>query len=485
MALLLIAQLASCAKPAAPTEDTTAPDSAADTTTAAETEPEPVDTNVYDDLGDIKFDGEEFNLWLTYKELEGMSYGSSELTGEVFEDAMHERNRAVEERLGIKLTYTSSPYEFGGLGYAAGNEFIRNQILSGDDTYDAYQQVQHAGIPGMINDQLFVDWNEVPNVDITKPYWHSRAINDINYGTKIYNLTGFYENSIMSALSCVFFNKNILSDAGVAYPYEAVLNGTWTYDMFMEMTEQLSRDLNGDGKLELATDLYGYVGRTWNSPYAMYMGMGGDILAKDENNTPVDVINTERNIAIMDRILAMMNPEIGCLIIDNTAEMKKHFIDAKAAMIHGELRYAYEDFREMEDDFGFVPPPKYDENQEDYQSWIRSSAPLTYIPITNTHLDFTGAVLEILAMESYNKVTPAYFEKVLTVKVSRDDESATMVPIIRSVATFYDHAVTTPDLVECLQGRVSLVTVYAANKNVVEQLLVDLTKTYASSSNGK
>ncbi len=478
LAFLCAASLIACSsdKQEAPAV-TEAPAEISVTETEAEETEDPNAGWVYDDLGEIRFDGRTFNIWLAYEELAG--YIQDELTGDVFDDAVYARNLAVEERLGIKLTCTISGYEFGGNGYNKGIADMKDYILAGDQTFDVFQQIQAHGIPGMVIDGYFVDWNTVPNVDLTKPYWHRKAIEQINYGTKIFMLTGFYENSILSSQSVVYFNKNILTDRGIEYPYQAVLDGTWTYDAFTAVSRAGTADLNGDGAMKLHEDLYGYVGRIYNSPYALFVGMGGDMIKKDENNAPVDVILTERNVDIMDRILAIQTPAEGSWIIDDTAEMIRCFHDGEAAMIHGELRYGVENFRDMENDFGFVPPPKFDENQEEYYSWIRHSAPLSYIPITNPDLAFTGAVLEILAMESYNRVTPAYFDVVLTTKVSRDTESETMIPIILGCASFYDHCLENPNIVTCVQNMRSLTTEYTRYEKAIEQQIEALAEAYS------
>ena len=481
LTLLCAASMSACSSGTESPESAAAPDTpagTADSPDISETEAVSEEDNwVHDDLGEMKFDCRGFNMWLAYEELAG--YIQEEMTGDVFDDAVYERNLAVEDRLDVKLTYTISGYEFGGNGYNLGIADIKNYILAADHTYDVFQQIQAHGIPGMVIDGFFTDWKTVPNVDLTKPYWHQKAIDQINYGTKIYMLTGFYENSILSSQSVVYFNKNILTNAGIEYPYQSVLEGTWTFDAFIGIIRATAIDLNGDGEMKLHEDLFGHLGRIYNSPYALFVGMGGDMIAKDESNNPVDVIMTERNVDIMDRILALQNPAEGSWIIDDTDEMRKCFHDSEAATIHGELRYAVESYRDMEDDFGFVPPPKYDETQKEYYSWIRHSAPLSYIPITNEDLGFTGAVLEILAMESYNRVTPAYFDVVLTAKVSRDTETETMIPIILGCSSFYDHCLENPNIVTCVQNMRNLTTEYNRYQKQVAKQIAALAEAYS------
>ena len=81
--------------------------------------------------------------------------------------------------------------------------------------------------------------------------------------------------------------------------------------------------------------------------------------------------------------------------------------------------------RNMTADFGVLPPPKFDEAQEDYIAYIHPNiATGTVIPITNADGDFTGRILEDLMYQSYVLVRPAMFEIVLNEKYTRDSDSA-------------------------------------------------------------
>ena len=55
-----------------------------------------------------------------------------------------------------------------------------------------------------------------------------------------------------------FFNKNLMDRYGMEYPYQAVMDGKWTFDMLCELGMRVSEDLNGDGKLD-GEDLYGWI----------------------------------------------------------------------------------------------------------------------------------------------------------------------------------------------------------------------------------
>ena len=80
--------------------------------------------------------------------------------------------------------------------------------------------------------------------------------------------------------------------------------------------------------------------------------------------------------------------------------------------------------------------PKYDEVQEDYGTCVRATYSSFVIPRTASDRDMAAAVLECFASESYRQVSPAYYERALKVKYSRDDESAQIYDLIKSSVKF-------------------------------------------------
>ena len=91
---------------------------------------------------------------------------------------------------------------------------------------------------------------------------------------------------------------------------------------------------------------------------------------------------------------------------------------------------SFGDLRDMEDEVGILPYPKFDENQKEYVSSSHDTTEIGVIPITNSKFDTTCAVLEVLMRETQKIVLPAYYETGLKVKYSRDDLSSQMIDII-------------------------------------------------------
>ena len=85
--------------------------------------------------------------------------------------------------------------------------------------------------------------------------------------------------------------------------------------------------------------------------------------------------------------------------------------------------------REMEADFGILPPPKYDETQERHYSIIINPF-MQMIPVTSEDTGRTANVLEAFAAASHDTVVPAYIDITLTGKVARDEDTVRMLNLV-------------------------------------------------------
>ena len=83
-------------------------------------------------------------------------------------------------------------------------------------------------------------------------------------------------------------------------------------------------------------------------------------------------------------------------------------------------------FRDMQDDYGVLPIPKFDEEQEDYHTTFGNASSLVVVLSTCQDTEKVGATLELMAAESYKQVTPAYFEICLQGKYSDEPADAEM-----------------------------------------------------------
>ena len=93
--------------------------------------------------------------------------------------------------------------------------------------------------------------------------------------------------------------------------------------------------------------------------------------------------------------------------------------------------------RDSETDFGILPIPKYDAEQADYGHLVAPfHCQFLCVPFFIEDAERTSGILEELAYDGKQYLTPAYYEETLVGQNVRDDESAEMLDIIFSSAIY-------------------------------------------------
>ena len=420
-------------------------------------------------------EGETFSLYHAHHGFENY-YREGAQPGDILGEAIVERNAMVEDRTGVKLNFvhTTTPADQFGE-----SQKIASLILAGDTTYDAFVHVQHGTMPGLINEGMFLDWYKLPYINFENPWWYSNAIRDINFGGKVFWMTGDYNLGSFSTTECIAFNKTMLDELEMEYPYQDVFDGTWTKDKFIEYIVAATKDLNGDGQMDWDNDRYGFGGWQYEQVQALYVGFGGQTLVKDDEGLPkLNIYSLQQNKVIDGMLEVFKQPgafyhgkEYG-MEDKMFAEGRLLFNDAFLSHIQG--------MRNYDDEIGFVPYPKLDENQEDYYSRVGAISCVTYIPVTLTEdrYDIVGGTLEAMAYYSSLRILPTYFDIILTIQSTRDIESEQMIPIIRNSSRFMDTSIGFSPENIVYEGQNTLASHWAIFRTNYEERLATLIKTY-------
>ena len=387
-------------------------------------------------LPEIDGGGEDFDVFISYNVANQDFLAPESETGHTINDICYRRNQEVQKRFNVNFKVRP-----GDADYNTGTPIIRTLINSGDDTYEVFINMQHKGMP-LVYEDLFVEWGEnMPYVNFENPWWYQNVLRDLNYNNKVYVAAGAYNFGCLRASEVLMFNKTVLDELNLEYPYQLVLDGEWTIDKMIEYTKAGQKDLNGDGIMDPDNDRYGVGGWMYEMMPAFFIGMGGNPVVKDDNDMPTLSINDERTFNVMNKLLEVFKDGNGGWYNTETLKPYKHtqtmFTEGRLLFNDATLeQFSY--YRDMEDDFGAVPYPKLDTDQEDYYSRIVSYSSLTFIPVTNQKLELTSAILENMAYLSYRDLFPAFFDEILTIKTNRDFETEVMINIARDSARFMD-----------------------------------------------
>ncbi len=400
-------------------------------TTPAETTPIETETEDpwLDDLpNDLDLGGREVNI-LSRVETDKNEFVVEELTGDVINDAIFNRNLGLENRLNVKVANT----DIQG-NDRAGTAELEKAVVSGSTDYDIFCSNSFNTAVSGFNGHL-LNLTTMQYVDLSKAYW-SQGLNEAaSVGGKQFFASGPMSLGFYRYMMVSMFNKDLFIEAGLDFPYQAVLDGKWTLDYQNELAEQFYVDLNGNGTKD-KDDRFGYVTRMKNDTSINdgYWGsLGLRTVSKDAEGYYVYDIDEETFVNGMDALLRLMNGGGTAQMCDNDDDIYKRFNEGLSAMTVARLHVVEEGrFREMEYEYGIIPMPKASEAQSDYYSYDQDQFLVYGIPksVPVEEAENMGMFLEAYASESYNTIKPAYYETALTVKYVNDAESAAMLDMI-------------------------------------------------------
>ncbi len=407
--------------------------------TAAHTEPVETEPRLLDDLPEgIDLEGWNVNVLSgAHPEVCGDEICVEEMTGDVINDAVYNRNLAVENRLNIKLTdYVIRAHggDFSHPDYA-GSEMLTTLVTSGDTTYNLYTSNSYTTSALGYNHMLH-NLREVENLDLTKPYWAQYINETASVNGQQYLCTGPMSLGYFRFNTAMVFNKRIFLDNSIDYPYQTVLEGGWTLDAVNSIAEQIYQDTNGDGTLEVGVDTLGYATRAYPDS-GNIDGFWGSCnlrtIGKDENGFYKYDVNVDHFVSVVDGLLMLMNGDGSEGMADNDAAFQDAFRDGKQGLMNITLNWLESArAREMDDEYGVLPNPKLNEEQDQYYTLAQDQFLVYAIPLSVGEADLPnlGIFMEAFAAESYATVKPAYYEIALTAKYVNDADSAAMLDII-------------------------------------------------------
>lgn len=406
-------------------------------TTANSTETETEETKLTDSLPDgLDFGGATYTIYAR-EDLEwGTEMYVDELNGEIVNDAIYNRSRTVDDRLNVAITQVTAPGIWGN--ETSFNEAIRSAVMAGDDTYQLVAGYAYF-ITALATDGLFMNLLDVPYIDFEKPWWNSDLRDELTLYDQLYFACGDLSLTLLSSTFCMFFNKDMATKYNVPDLYETVQNGDWTYDNMYSLVQSIAVDVNGDGKMD-ADDEYGLVMPIGNQCDLLFAAFDQPLTAKNADGSISIRMGDPKAQDIADKMMDLFTKNDGafCVTEENNTEQTHYlpFREGRALLVTASFNFAEKTLRSLDLSYGIIPFPKYDENQEKYQTISQDAYSLFCVPLTAGDAEMIGAVTEALAFDSYENVTPAYFESAMKAKYSQDEASARMLDLIRDGLTF-------------------------------------------------
>ena len=397
---------------------------------------EEAEERIYPDLPAKDFGGYEFTfLSRTIDNVDWVEWNHRDLTaeeenGDVINDAVFLRNSKIGEKYNI--TFNEIVVENPQLV-----SLTQKSVKAGDDSYDVVAP-HIMELATLSQGGNLMNLFSVPNMDLSQQWWDQGTIRDLSIINKLFILQGDLLVIDNDAMEAMIFNKAVLRDNALDDPYVIVKNGEWTLDKLIEMSKGIAQDLNGDGEMYIKDDKFGCIVQA-DTNISFFVSGGEKVCSKDENDYPVITFGSERGYNILEKVSELMLDENNVVhlhryegqfgIYDEQVKM----MEENRALFSWIRMRIVERLRGMEMDFGILPLPKLDKNQDKYITHMNphTGAGIS-IPITAGDIERTGMILEDLCAESRYTLRPAYYERNLKGKYTRDDESYEMLDIILS-----------------------------------------------------
>lgn len=429
----LLSMLAACAETQnGPSDTTLAPETEAPAaaTTVAETEPE--ETVVGDDVPELNYKGEDIVILARNRDWVADEVFVESENGTIVNDSVYKRNTLVNERLGVNIVLEGVE---GTNNYAVRDQ-LQKYIESGAQDVDLVVNAAYVAASTTASG-LYGNLLELPNLDLTKPYWSQGLNTAMQVGDAQYLCSGAILLSYYRFIFVTFFNIDMFKNAGIELLYDTVQNGEWTLEKQFVLAEQLYQD-NGDGESGEG-DIFGFM-----SNHNM-IGVDGywascelPILTKNTDGYYQYSLDLERSVKAVELINELFWENKGTLRVAHTTgdyeqdDIAQSFASEEAAMVTLRLIECENDLVGM-NNYGIVPLPKLDMVQQNYRSAIHDSFSAYSIPnfnFSNDELEMIGAVLEVMASQSFKTITPAYYEQALKGRYANDPQSVNMLDLI-------------------------------------------------------
>ena len=345
---------------------------------------------------------------------------ADELTGDLLNDAIYERNREAEELFGVKINVV-----IGVWGNDECRRLITTSVMAGDNSFDLFTGNTY-NMTFLSAQGMFKRITDVPYIDHDAPWWNQSIYKEYSVGKNAYLMTGDIALSYFGQLEAVFFNKKLIKDYKFDDPYKLVYDDKWTCDKLIAMTKDFYVDLNGNGAADEEGDIYGFYGSK-SSVYGI-ANHWTPVTTKNKDNYPEITFYSERTAEMFVKLKDYFINSPGALCPEGWTDYELWITGVSVFSINTMVRVTYFNLRSSEIDYGFVPIPKYDENQKDYRTY--AAGLVVAAPVTAEDFARTGMVTETLAYYGRQIAYPAFIDNAITEKGTRDEDSKKMLELI-------------------------------------------------------
>ena len=339
--------------------------------------------------------------------------------GGVVQEAIFERNQAVEQRLDVSINYITT----NSTGISAA---VMTSVQSGYAEYDIMVDESSSAYVATLS-PYFHDLNQLELLDLTRSYWSQSYNQAVSYQGKQFTATGSMLLSLYRGASVTVFNKALFHQANQAYLYDYVEDGSWTLEQQASLQTLFYQD----------NACYGFASNSEEDINAYWSALSLDIFTQDEEGKPAYAVNKDRITDAVKSLLELYHNPTAPAYIDQpdsqsvTPGTVRMFAANRAAMVTTSMLWLENDnVQSMDAPYGVVPMPMLDCDQSEYRTPVdilRLTVVAVPASVTEERRFMVGAVLEAMGSAGHNVVRSVYLREMIPTDTPEAQRSARII----------------------------------------------------------
>lgn len=418
----------------ADTSEDTSEDTSAETEDATESETAEIETS-----GEADRKGKEFRILSATRAPAGMASSNCFLEGEqntagTINEAVHERNTAVELELNAALTFSHADADKSDI-----QSEIKRLVMSGTDAYDLVIS-ELLPFASLANDGTFrnILSSEFTGFDFeNKPYWYREYMDDLRLVNGYeYLLAGDFFIDVLRSAHLLLFNKEMYRDHYRRDPgevFEWVLNYEWTYEKLNGIITDMYLDKNGNSRRDYG-DRWGLsISDLRSAKIGFIVSADPGLVSRSEDGTPRIVLGDTSRMADLTQRLSLLLFNSSCYISDAAGgNSLRDFTEGSALLCEGHWLGSLENtaLLDMKEGAGVLPYPQLYASDKRYITATSNTANVGAVLLTAKDEAFISTVIQALSRETASRLIPKYYRDALKLRYDADPYTAGMIRIL-------------------------------------------------------
>ena len=412
----------------------TSEDTSAEIKDATESETAEIETS-----GEADRKGKEFRILSATRAPAGMASSNCFLEGEqntagTINEAVHERNTAVELELDAALTFSHADADKSDI-----QSEIKRLVMSGTDAYDLVIS-ELLPFASLANDGTFrnILSSEFTGFDFeNKPYWYKEYMDDLRLVNGYeYLLAGDFFIDVLRSSHLLLFNKEMYRDHYRRDPgevFEWVLNYEWTYEKLNGIITDMYLDKNGNSRRDYG-DRWGLsISDLRSAKIGFIVSADPGLVSRSEDGTPRIVLGDTSRMADLTQRLSLLLVNSSCYISDAAGgNSLRDFTEGSALLCEGHWLGSLENtaLLDMKEGAGVLPYPQLYASDKRYITATSNTANVGAVLLTAKDEAFISTVIQALNRETASRLIPKYYRDALKLRYDADPYTAGMIRIL-------------------------------------------------------